>query len=479
MPGHATSFGADTCLADGVSPRLSTPTHSLLRTQTEIAAPLRRMIAASHAEPADSAAGRGQASAARADRSGGSLRVVLYSHDTFGLGHLRRNLAIATRLLESDGRFSVRLLTGSPVIGQWNLPPGLQVQPLPPVVKTGAEQYAARDGEQLFGMVKGYREALILKTILRYRPDVFLVDHAPAGMNGELLSTLALIRRELPQTRTIIGLRDILDSPVTVQKLWREQEIYPLLEQAYDDIFVYGSRALFDVVEGYGMSPALGARVRYCGHVVAAPAAHARPAGAAQAQPCWNPERPQGRPVVLVTAGGGGDGFFLMDAYLQALAQLPPGSVHSVVVTGPLMPGDESDALRQRAAGRADVELVDYTTDLVPSLRAADLVVAMAGYNTSAEIMALRKRAILVPRAAPRAEQRMRASLLAKLGAVWSVEPDAQLVQKLAALIPAALAAPPPLESAGAVIDLDGAERVAQYLLERACMPATSLERRA
>ena len=479
MPGYATSLDADACLAEGVWLRVSPPTHSLLRTQTEIAAPLRRAITASHAEPADSAAERGPASAARADCSGDCLRVVLYSHDTFGLGHLRRNLAIATRLLECGGRFSVRLLTGSPVIGQWNLPPGLQVQPLPPVVKTGAEQYAARDGNQLFGMVKGYREALILKTILRYRPDVFLVDHAPAGMNGELLSTLALIRRELPQTRTIIGLRDILDSPATVQNLWREQEIYPLLEQAYDDIFVYGSRALFDVVEGYGMSPALGARVRYCGHVVAAPATHARPAGAAQAQPCWNPDRPQGRPVVLVTAGGGGDGFFLMDAYLRALAQLPPGSVHSVVVTGPLMPGDESDALRQRAAGRPDVELVDYTTDLVPSLRAADLVVAMAGYNTSAEIMALRKRAILVPRAAPRAEQRMRASLLAKLGAVWSVEPDAELVQKLAALIPAALAAPPPLESATAVIDLDGAERVAQYLLERSCMPAASLERRA
>ncbi|MHB1272819.1 MAG: glycosyltransferase family protein [Rhodanobacter sp.] len=479
MPGHATSFGADTCLADGVSSRLSTPTHSLLRTQTENAAPLRRMNTASHAEHGECADGRRPAYAAQTDRSGDSVKVVLYSHDTFGLGHLRRNLAIATRLLECEGRFSVRLLTGSPVIGQWNLPPGLRVQPLPPVVKTGAEQYAARDGDQLFGMVKGYREALILKTILRYRPDVFLVDHAPAGMNGELLSTLALIRRELPQTRTIIGLRDILDSPATVQKLWREQEIYPLLEQAYDDIFVYGSRALFDVVEGYGMSPALGARVRYCGHVVAAPAAQGRPAGAEQAQPCWNPDRPQGRPVVLVTAGGGGDGFFLMDAYLRALEHLPPGSVHSVVVTGPLMPGDESDALRQRAAGRPDVELVDYTTDLVPSLRAADLVVAMAGYNTSAEIMALRKRAILVPRAAPRAEQRMRASLLAKLGAVWSVEPDVDLVQKLAALLPAALAAPPPLEAVGAVIDLNGAERVAEYLLERSCVTAAPLERRA
>ncbi len=399
-----------------------------------------------------------------------TIKVLLYSHDTYGLGHLRRNLAIAGKMLDGSGRFSVCLLTGSPVIGQWHLPDGLRVQALPPVIKTGAEQYAARDSGQLFGLVKGYREALILKTVLRYRPDIFLVDHAPAGMNGELLSTLALIQREIPETRTIIGLRDILDSPAIVQKTWREQDIYALLENAYDDIFVYGSKTLFDVAEGYDMSPSLAARVRYCGHVVEARATHAASPQNTPEQLCWSTALTQERPVVLVTTGGGGDGFALMDAYLQAIERLPVGLVHSVVVAGPLMPGDESAALRQRAANRADIEWVDYTTDLVPSLRAADLVVAMAGYNTSAEIMALRKRAILVPRAAPRAEQRMRSNLLAKLGLVWSVEPEADLVQKLVQLIPEALSSPPPMAPTSAVIDLNGAERVMQYLLQVSCM---------
>ena len=415
-----------------------------------------------------------------AQNAGGSpdpVKVVLYSHDTFGLGHLRRNLAIAARLLNGNGRFSVRLLTGSPVIRQWHLPPGLQVQPLPPVVKTGAEQYAAHDRSQLFGMVKGYREALILKTILRHRPDVFLVDHAPAGMNGELLSTLALIRQELPDTRAILGLRDILDKPSIVQDIWRDQGIHALIEQAYDDVFVYGSKALFDVVEGYGMSPALAARVRYCGHVVAAPAAQGRPARPEPGRVCWDPQRTQHRPIVLVSAGGGGDGFFLMDAYLQALQQVPVGTVHSVIVAGPMMPAEESAVLRRRAAARADVEWVDYTTDLVPSLRAADLVVAMAGYNTTAEILALRKRAILVPRAAPRAEQRMRASLLAGLGLVWSVEPGADLVPRLAVLVPAVLRAPLAAESMWAAVDLDGAARVAEYLSEDSAAVSKPMER--
>ncbi|MCB5944977.1 glycosyltransferase family protein [Acidocella sp. KAb 2-4] len=368
---------------------------------------------------------------------------------------MRRNLAIAHRLLAAEGAFSVLLLTGSPVAEIWDMPAALEVQSLPPVVKTGAERYESREPGKLFGMVKGYREALILKLVLRDQPDIFLVDHAPAGMNGELLSTLALIRQELPQTRVVLGLRDILDSPATVRALWAEQSIQALLEEAYDDILVYGSRSLFDVAEGYGLSPAIAARLRYCGHVVA-------PALGRAAEPCWDVSRAAGRPVVLVTAGGGGDGFALMQAYLCGLP--PPGEAafHSVVVTGPLMPSAERDRLAQLAQARADVELVTYTTNLLPSLKAAALVVSMAGYNTTAELIALRRAAILVPRAAPRAEQLLRARQMAALGLARMVEPDENLTTRLAALIPEVLHAPPAANWAR--LDLGGAERVAEIL---------------
>ncbi len=93
-------------------------------------------------------------------------RVFLYSHDTYGLGHLRRNLAIAEHLLARKHGFSVRLLTGSPVIDSWTLPTGLDVTALPPVVKTGAERYAPRNSTLPFGLVKAYREALILKAVI-------------------------------------------------------------------------------------------------------------------------------------------------------------------------------------------------------------------------------------------------------------------------------------------------------------------------
>ncbi|MDE2367557.1 MAG: hypothetical protein KGN16_01190 [Burkholderiales bacterium] len=392
-----------------------------------------------------------------------ATQVCIYSHDTFGLGHLRRNLAIADQLLRSADPFEVWLLTGSPVIRQTKLPHGLHVQPLPPVVKTGAERYAARAPGQLFGLTKGYREALIMKLVEEQRPDVFLVDHAPAGMNGELLSTLALIRNELPRTRTVLGLRDILDSPESVRRTWQEQELHALMEQAYDDLFVYGSERLHDVVAAYGLSTKLARRVQYCGYVVG-PARFEQLRATDGGKVCWDRQRSGARPVVLVMAGGGGDGHFLMDAYLQGICRGAPNDFHSVIVTGPLMPGAESQALRNAAAGRDDVEIVAYASEPMPSIRAADLVVSMAGYNTCVELLAARKKAILVPRSVPRLEQKLRADLLAGLGLFDAVDPDADLAATLSVRVPRALAAALPCEAGWAAVDLRGAERVATAL---------------
>lgn len=392
-----------------------------------------------------------------------ATKVCIYSHDTFGLGHLRRNLAIADQLLRSDECFDVWLLSGSPVIRQWTLPAGLHVQPLPPVVKVGADRYAARLPGQMFGLTKGYREALIMKLVEEQRPDVFLVDHAPAGMNGELLSTLALLRNEMPETRTILGLRDILDAPVTVRRSWRAQEIHELIEHAYDDVFVYGSERLFDVVSSYGLTGLVAQRVKYCGYVVGRCRVE-QLQGAPTGRVCWDSSRSANRPVVLVTAGGGGDGYLLMCAYLQGLCTGKSNSFQSVIVTGPLMPREQIAELEALVMGRTDVQIVDYTTDLVPSIRAADLVVSMAGYNTSVELLAARKKAILVPRCAPREEQKLRAQMLEGLGLFTAVRADGELAASLVRQVPAALSAPMPAAHSWGAVDLNGAERIAREL---------------
>ncbi|MHB1246029.1 MAG: glycosyltransferase family protein [Sulfuriferula sp.] len=386
-------------------------------------------------------------------------RVLMYSHDTFGLGHLRRNLAIATHLLRRSQPFSALLLTGSPVVGSWPMPAGLQVQALPPVVKTGAEEYASRDHSFSFAAVKERRESVILDAVMHYRPDVFLIDHAPAGMKGELLEALAFIREEMPATRTVLGLRDILDSAETVRSLWREQNIYQLLETFYDHILVYGSRHLFDLVQEYDIPGSIAAKIRYCGYI-----ARNDSNVVSALSGTHGISAVSGRPVILVTAGGGGDGYPLLSAYLRALENIPHNVAQSIIVPGPLMDAEEQRALELAAAQRPDVRVILFTTELADLIRSSDLVVSMAGYNTTAEILVAKKTAILVPRGAPRMEQRLRATLLSNLGLAWAIQPEEDLVARLTELVQGALAGARPTHHDWSAVDLGGVHRVGSAL---------------
>ena len=391
-------------------------------------------------------------------------RIMLYSHDTYGLGHLRRNLAIARQLLAFPGRFEVLLITGSPMQDSWPLPSGLTVRALPPVIKLGDEHYGPRDHAKNFALLKGHREALILEAALSFRPDVLLVDHAPIGMGGELLPTLALLQEEHPQTRLVLGMRDIIDAPHATKKVWQEQGIIDILDRVYDAILVYGREDWFDVVATYDMPPTVADKVRYCGYVCNE---------YTEEFICrMLPEPPSGYPRILVTVGGGGDGSRIIEAYLTALRRLHGFGCQSLIVPGPLMDPAERERLELTLDDMPTVHLIDGATDMLPLMRQCDLVISMAGYNTSAEILSLGCKAILVPRAYPRAEQRLRAEMLARFGLAEYVDPDGDLVEQLARLVPLALS---DQSCARSRIMLDGTARVAAELNDLAARPEAEL----
>src|SRR3954464_3444858 len=62
-------------------------------------------------------------------------RVLIYSHDTFGLGHLRRSRAIANALVANEPGVSVVIVSGSPVIGSFEFGRGVDYIRVPGVTK--------------------------------------------------------------------------------------------------------------------------------------------------------------------------------------------------------------------------------------------------------------------------------------------------------------------------------------------------------
>jgi predicted glycosyltransferase len=198
---------------------------------------------------------------------GNKIRFLLYAHDTFGLGHLRRTLSLATHFTAALPNAEVLIVTGSPLAHSFTLPPRTDTVKLPAVTKQGNGAYRARNLDLDLSAICDLRATLLLETARAYQPDVFIVDHAPQGLKGEVLPTLAMLRNTQPDCLRVLGLRDIVDASQSVRKTWAQEGIYRTLEHDYDLILVYGSQELYDIGAEYALPAAVEQRVRYCGYL--------------------------------------------------------------------------------------------------------------------------------------------------------------------------------------------------------------------
>lgn len=358
-----------------------------------------------------------------------TLRFLLYCHDTFGLGHLRRTLSLAEQFTTALPNAEVLIVTGSPVAHAFSLPPRTDYIKLPAVTKLGNGTYKARDISLDFGSILSLRAAILRETARAYQPDVFLVDHAPNGLRGEALPALTLLQATQPDCLRVLGLRDIIDASHSIRQNWAKEDIYHTLEYAYDRILVYGSPYLYDIGAEYGLSSTVSQRIHYCGYLDRLEDTQVDESEVQEQASTLSLKQPRALtdlPLIVVTAGGGGDGFPLMQAYLKGLQHQVSLPFNSVLLAGPLMPEEELRQLHELAANLPTnrVRIEKFLADPLPLLNAADLVVAMAGYNTTCELLALRKRMLLIPRSVPRQEQLIRATILAQHGLAHMLNPE-------------------------------------------------------
>lgn len=365
----------------------------------------------------------------------GPLRVMYYCHDTFGLGHLRRTLTLAHHLRHQEPPASQLLVTGSPVAHEFVLPDGSDYIKLPSVVKVGPERYAPRSVATSFGRIRDLRSEILLNAARHFEPDVLVVDHAPAGLDGEILAALRYLQAD-GRARLVLGLRDIVDEPARVRRVWQATGVYELLDDVYDRILVYGQRDVHDAVREYGFSARAAGKTRFVGYLRREPGRR-RPAEV-RSELGLQTDR-----LVVVTAGGGGDGYALLQTMLQALRQrrgAPP--FDSLLVTGPLMSAPEQASLRRLAEDLPAVRVATFRADLADMLGAADVVVSMGGYNAVCEVLSLHRPAVIVPRVHPRREQWIRAQALGRRKLVRPVDPQDLTPARLLAAIEAELHQP-------------------------------------
>lgn len=347
-----------------------------------------------------------------------ATRMVAYSHDTYGLGNIRRMLAVCNYLIDAVPDLSILLISGSPMVQSFRIKNGIDYIKLPCLSRTGAEGYEVKTINADLSETVELRAELILRTVERFKPDLLLVDKKPFGVEHELRDTFEYLRIERPETQLILLLRDILDDAQATTAVWKKQRYYEAVRKYYDRVLVVGAPEVFDLRKEYRFPAAAADKVRFCGYI----------GQENTPRPREQVRRELGvksSKFVLATVGGGEDGYELLRHYLAGLALQNGGEPRdSLIVCGPEMAPARRAELQRLAQPLARVQVREFVDDMLSAMNAADVVVSMGGYNTVCELLSLRKPAVIVPRAKPVAEQWIRAQRLANLGLFRVIHPD-------------------------------------------------------
>ncbi|GGE15847.1 membrane protein [Aureimonas endophytica] len=359
-------------------------------------------------------------------------RLLIYSHDSYGLGHLRRCQTIANHLTATHEDLAVIIITGSPVVGSFDFHPRVDFIRVPGIVKLDGNTYASSVAGLAAEEMMEIRSVIILETARRFRPDVFLVDKEPLGLRGEVREALGFLRRE--GTRNVLGIREVLDDTVLLKDEWERKGALDAVETLYDDIWIYGPRDVYRPLDGLGLSDKALRRARYTGYL--------RRVLSDEAPPM--PEGPV-EPYLLVHAGGGGDGALVIDWVISAYERDPALPWRSRIVFGPFLSADEKATFRDRIAAVPKLSAETFVTNMEALVDGASGLVTMGGYNTFCEMLSFDKPTLMVPRTRPRLEQYIRATRAEELGLLRVMLPDGERdPERMAAALRALPDQPPP-----------------------------------
>ncbi|RFB79934.1 hypothetical protein DYH55_09245 [Methylovirgula sp. 4M-Z18] len=383
------------------------------------------------------------------------IRILMYSHDTFGLGHLRRCRTIAHALVERFKGIHVLIISGSQIAGAFDFRARVDFVKVPSVIKLYNGEYASIVDHIDIQETLTLRKSMILNAAKSYRPQILIVDKEPMGVHGELEPTLSYLKQQ--GTTLVLGLREVMDAPHLLRQEWAKRDMLAKIDHFFDDIWIYGPENFWNPLTGLDLPASWQKRMYWTGYLRRnLPTAPRTSLGA-------------GIPpdALLLTVGGGGDGAQMMRQVLSAYEHDRSLQQPAILALGPFMNNDEREEIKHRASALPHVYFIDFDNNFETVIEDSAAVVSMGGYNTFCEIISLDKRALLVPRVTPREEQLIRSRRAAELGLVDMIHPDDADNAGLMAAALHRLATRPLPSTCGADAMLNGLERICDWLQMR------------
>ncbi|AGB75239.1 membrane-anchored protein (plasmid) [Rhizobium tropici CIAT 899] len=338
-------------------------------------------------------------------------RILMYSHDTFGLGHLRRCRTIAHALVEDYRGLNVLIISGATIAGAFDYRARVDFVKVPSVIKLRDGEYTSMASHVALQETLKMRQSIIRHTAETFQPDVFIVDKEPLGLKGEVEETLTYLKAR--GTTLVLGMRDVMDAPHLLEAEWKKNNVLQKIDQFYDRVWVYGPPDFHDPLVGLDVPSGVRRKMEFVGFLQRSVSTLGTKS-----------EHVPDEDYILVTTGGGGDGADLVSDVIAAFEEDSSLTQKTLIVLGPYMPAKERSQLLERASKIDCLQVIEFDNKMEELIAGAKAVVAMGGYNTYCEILSFDKPALIIPRTRPREEQLIRAQRASELGLVDMLLPE-------------------------------------------------------
>ncbi len=371
-------------------------------------------------------------------------RVMFYCQHILGMGHLVRSTEVVRALAEE---FEVLFVLGGEIPLGFRTPGDVQIVQLPPI-KSDSDftRLQACDATETLEDTKQLRREMLLGLFDAYQPDVLVTELFPFGRKQFSFELIPLLERAHDmgcggRTMVVCSLRDVLVTRKDQQQY--EERVCGTVNRYYDLILVHGDPGIQKLDETFHRAADLLCPIRYTGYVIQRQQENAEVAANALSKSAV--------PTIVVSNGGGQptSGHDLLESCLRAaeiLQHVIP--LQFQFYAGPFMDEQVYQRLLQLASGIPYVTFARFTPNLPACLRAADLSISMAGYNTVMDILSSGVRALVSPFVGGGdQEQTVRANKMADMGVLRVLTKEELEPSQLATVILEALQREPVMVS--------------------------------
>jgi predicted glycosyltransferase len=329
-------------------------------------------------------------------------KVLIYSHDTFGMGHISRSIKLSKEIIAKK-KASIIIVTGSAIPNLIDIPKGIEMIKLPTLrsIRKKGLSYESFNANIDPLLILKMRELILLDIIKSYKPDLMLVDFSPKGVKNELESSLKYIKKNL-KTKMFITFRDIIDDPRVVTEKWKRRGYEKLFKQYYDKILIFGQKEINDYVKQYQLNDDTKNKIVYLGYMV-------------KRVKIGNKKKDK----ILITVGGGRDGKEILIKLLKSIKKIKKFRSFKIdVVSGPLSNKKDFIILKKQYAKYKNIKILFCVPNLSEKFSKYKLVISMGGYNTFTDVLSSEISNLIIPREDFEKEQLIRAKIFKKIGLV-------------------------------------------------------------